>query len=295
VVTFDSSAPVALQLNDFSCSVGATFWCLRSLGLSLTQQDLEDAMVPSLVSPALGLLDASGSTVADLLRNRFGLSATNTSPVTFDQVAARAGQQAIAIGGARWFVDAAGAITGHWVAVRSFDGTQLVLANPGGTGPHFGQQTLDRAAFDQRAPFSAVWIDANRVAPNGKQFRVGNTDGQGAHLRSNPSVSASVLRSLMDGTQISGADNAWRAVTDASGAQGWMANDYLAATDGGFCVANTGGTGANLRSQPDSATPAIKLVAEGAIVAGEDRAWRQVTDSSGTGGWLAEDFLIPQD
>jgi hypothetical protein len=93
VITFDSTVPVELQLTDYSCSVGATFWCLRSLGISLTHQDLQDVMVPALVSPALGLLDGSGATIASLLRTRYALSATNMSPVSFDQVGARAGRR----------------------------------------------------------------------------------------------------------------------------------------------------------------------------------------------------------
>lgn len=291
VPRFDSTVPVEPQLTIFSCSVGATFWCLRSLGMSLTQQDLENVMVPSLVSPDVGLLDGSGATIACLLRDRYALSASNASPVTFDQVTARAGKQPIAIGGARWFVDADGTVTGHWVAVRGFDGTQLILANPGGTGPHFGQQVLDPAAFAQRAPFAAVWIDATGAAASGSMFRVTNTDGQGANLRSDPTMTATVLRSLPDGVTVTGGDYAWRAVTAADGQQGWIANEFLAAVDGKFRVANTGGAGANLRPQPSATAPSMKLLAEGTELTGEQHAWRQVTDSSATSGWVAEDFL----
>src|SRR5215475_4463926 len=96
--TFDATVPVELQLTDYSCSVGATFWCLRSIGVSLTQQDLQNAMVPGLVSQQLGLLDGSGTAIVGLLRGQFGLTANNTSPVSFDEVARRAGSQPIAIG-----------------------------------------------------------------------------------------------------------------------------------------------------------------------------------------------------
>lgn len=272
---FDSTVPVALQLNDYSCSVGATFWCLRSLGVSLTQQDLENVMVPALVSQALGLLDGSGATIVGLLRDRYGLAATNASSVTFDQVAARAGKQAIAIGGARWFVETDGSVIGHWVAVRSFDGTRLILANPGGTGPNFGQQSLSRDDFESRAPFAAVWIEGGGAPTTGSKFRIGNTDGQGANLRSDPTTAAQVLRSLPDNTEIVGGDHAWRAVTDASGVQGWMANDYLSVASGAFQVANTGGDDANLRAQPSAASPSIRLLGEGTSLNGDQNAWRQ--------------------
>jgi SH3-like domain-containing protein len=296
MATFDSTVPVELQLNDYSCSVGATYWCLRSLGVSLTQQDLEGAMVPGLVSQQLGLLDGSGTGIVSLLRARFGLGASNTSPVSFDDVVARAGSQPIAIGGHRWYVGPDGSVVGHWVAVRGFDGARLLLANPGGTGPNFGQQALDRAAWDQRAPFAAVWIDASvaATARAGIALRVANTDGQGVRVRSTPSTSGTVVVALAEGAAVGGADHAWRAVSAADGAAGWFANEFLAAADAGaFVVANTGGTGANLRPGPTTDGAPIKLLAEGTRLSGDDHAWRRITDQSGTGGWVADEFLVP--
>jgi SH3-like domain-containing protein len=265
---------------------------LRSLGVGLTQLDLENIMVPRLVSSDLGLLDASGATIAALLRDRFSLTASNSYPVTFDTIAAQAGQAPIAIGGTRWYIDPSGNVTGHWVAVRGFDGNQILLANPGGTGPNFGQQGLDRAAFAQRAPFAAVWIQVD--ATSGKKFRVGNTDGDGANMRSTPTTSATVLRSLTDGTEVSGGDHAWRAVTDSSGAQGWVASEYLVQNNGQFQVANTGGTGANLRPRPSTDGTPIKILTEGASVDGQQHAWRQVSDSTGATGWMADEFLVAE-
>lgn len=293
-VRFDSTIPVELQLNDYSCSVGATYWCLRSLALPLTQQELEDVMVPALVSPDLGLLDASGTGIVGLLRNRYGLGVSNTYPCGFDEIAARAGKQPIAIGGSRWFADDNGNVIGHWVAVRGFDGAQLLLANPGGTGPHFGQQVLDRAAFDQRAPFAAVWIDAVPGVPVGRKFRVGNTGGQGANLRGDASATASIVRPLADGTELGGGDHAWRAVTDSAGTHGWIANDFLSTSTSGFVVGNTGGSGANLRSSPSSDAAVVKLLADATQVTGEQSAWRSVTDSSGASGWVADDYLLAE-
>jgi SH3-like domain-containing protein len=287
---FDASIPVEPQLNNYSCSVGATYWCLQSIGLTLTQRELEDIMVPNLVTETDGLRDGSGATIAALLRDRYGLPASNVSPVSFDQLCARAGQQPIAIGGSRWYTDPTGSTTGHWVAVRAFDGTQLTLANPGGNGPHFGQQTLDRSNFEQRGPFSAVWISLQPAA----RFVVANTGGQGANLRSEPSTTGAVVASVTEGAQVSAADHAWRHVTDPSGAQGWIATDYLIAVDGGFHVANTGGSGANLRPQPTTQSVAIKLISEGSTVTGDPHAWRQVTESSGASGWIADEFLMTQ-
>src|SRR4029453_4087364 len=90
---FNSVAPIELQLTDYSCSVGATYWCLRSVGVDITQQSLQDMMVPSIVSPDLGLLDSSGVAIARLLRERFGLPAQNVPLISFDEVGGRAGRQ----------------------------------------------------------------------------------------------------------------------------------------------------------------------------------------------------------
>lgn len=295
MAVFDATAPVELQLNDYSCSVGATYWCLRSMGLSLTQQDLENLMVPGLVSEALGLLDGSGSGIVGLLRDRFGLTVSNSSSVTFDAVAARAGQQPIAIGGHRWYVDASGGVTGHWVAVRGFDGTQLLLANPGGTGPHFGQQSLDRTAFDQRGPFAAVWFEASPGATPaaGLQFRVTGTDGAGLHVRDTPAASGAIIGNLVEGAVVAGAAHAWRAVTASDGSvSGWLASEYLSGShQSGFAVANTGGTGANLRSAPGTDASLVKLLPEGTQLSGDEHAWRKVTVLAGTEGWAADEFL----
>jgi len=288
-LTFNAAVPVEPQLTPFSCSVGATFWCLRSLGQDISQAALQSIMVPALVSPELGLLDASGSTIARLLRDRFGLSAMNANPVSFDAVAGRAGTQPMLIGGRRWHAD-----TGHWVAVRGFEGQRLLLANPGGNGPNFGQQSLDRDDFAARGSFSAVFIDTGGVAAvTGRQFRIANTDGQGANLRAEPSVLSQTIRALPEGVTVSGGEHAWRQVTDDSGMRGWMASEFLVAVVGGFKVANTDGHGANLRSAPDtSAQPPIKLVAEGAPLSGDEHAWRQVTDTDGTFGWIANELLL---
>jgi Bacterial SH3 domain len=225
VVTFNSAAPLELQLTDYSCSVGATFWCLRSLNIDLSQQGLQEIMVPALVSPDDGLLDASGATIANLLRSRFGLSATNQPQVSFDDVAARAGKQPVALGGRSWHVDpTTGKATGHWVAVRSFDGQQLVLANPGGTGPNFGQQALTRDDFANRGPFSAVYIDVPA-----RVFKITNTDGMGVRLRTQPDSAAQSVGGIPEGAQVSGDEHAWRHVTTADGSSGWVAEEYLTA------------------------------------------------------------------
>lgn len=65
-------------------------------------------------------------------------------------------------------------------------------------------------------------------------------------------------------------------------------------------VTNTGGSGLNMRSGPSTAQTRVKTLADGAVVeivggpqAGDKFMWYQVKDSSGTIGWVVEDFLVP--
>jgi len=263
------------------------------VGLDITQSALQDLMVPALVSPELGLLDASGVAIARFLRERFDLPAANAPQVSFDDVSARAGRQPLAIGGRRWHTDASGHATGHWVAVRRFESPRLVLANPGGTGPNFGQQGLDPDDFAQRGPFSAVWIDVD-VAQSGG-FVIAHTDGQGVNVRAEPNAGAIAVKALREGTRVNADEFAWRQVTDPSGVQGWMADAFLTRVDAQFRVANTDGQGARLRGQPGvSDAQSIKLVAEGTLLIGAEHAWRHVTDIDGTAGWIADEFLQDQ-
>lgn len=197
---FDSDVATVLQLDDFSCSICSATWCLRSIGVDVNQDTMRGLMMPGLVSSELGLLDGSGAGIARLFRDRFGLPAQHQQVATFDDVVARAGNQPLAIGGHRWSNG-----VGHWVGVRRFENGELVLANPGGTGPRFGQQRLDRAAFDQRGPFSMVSIDVEgsvepvrpsdpSVVPDvveppfvaAGSFQVVRTDGVGVRIRERP-------------------------------------------------------------------------------------------------------------
>jgi hypothetical protein len=127
---------------------------LRSIGCEVAEEDLYDLMVPRYISPELGLLDASGAGLARLLSVDLGLRAQSQPTITFDEVIARAGSQPIIMGARRWT-----SFVGHWVAVRRFEDGALVLMNPAQSDRSFGQVTLDREAFDARAPVSAVWIE----------------------------------------------------------------------------------------------------------------------------------------
>jgi hypothetical protein len=146
---FDANTPTELQVQDWTCSIRSTMWMLKSIGIPVTSAEAQDAMSPRYCNSAVGLLDATGAGVVEVLRDCWSVAAFNRAPVSFDEVAGWAGTRPVMIGGRNW---------GHWTAVRGFDGERLVLANPGGTGPRFGQQTLNRQQFEDLGWFSAVVI-----------------------------------------------------------------------------------------------------------------------------------------
>ncbi|MCC7372539.1 MAG: hypothetical protein IT306_29265 [Chloroflexi bacterium] len=151
--SFDPNTPTELQRQDWTCSIRATMWLLKSLGVAVTPEEAQDAMSPRYVRPDVGLLDASGAGIVQVLHDVWGIGAYNDASATFDEVLAVAGRQPVAMGGRAW---------NHWTAVRGWDGPpgveRLLLANPGGTGPRYGQQTLSRQQFADLGPFSMVVV-----------------------------------------------------------------------------------------------------------------------------------------
>jgi hypothetical protein len=153
--TFNADTPAELQLQSWTCSIRSTMWLLKSIGIAITPEDAQNGMSPQFVTEALGLLDASGAGIVQYLQEAHRVEAVNQGEISFDEAVALAGQQPLALGGRNW----GGPSLGHWTAVRGVNAASLlVLANPGGTGPQFGQQTLDRGQFSSMGPFSAVWI-----------------------------------------------------------------------------------------------------------------------------------------
>ena len=147
---FDATIPTELQVQPWTCSIRSTMWMLKSIGIPITPAEAQDGMSPRYCNEEYGLLDATGAGIVDYLREKHGVEAFNRAPVSFDEVAGWAGRYPVAIGGRKWY---------HWSAVRGVDANgNLVLANPGGTGPRYGQQTLNRDQFEQLGWFSAVVI-----------------------------------------------------------------------------------------------------------------------------------------
>jgi hypothetical protein len=123
---------------------------LRSLGVDADAGTVQTEMQQQgLVSPAVGLHDASGGGLRKFFEDSYGFDAYSVADVPWDWLQANAGRVPIGIGGRRW---------NHWVAVRRSDGNGLELMNP---AP--GYQAVDdylwESDFRRLGPFSAVWID----------------------------------------------------------------------------------------------------------------------------------------
>ena len=315
---FDSSIPTVLQPDSFSCSISSATWCARSVGVDVTEPMMRSLMIPGLVSEEWGLLDGSGAGMARLFRDHFGLRAQNQQAITFDEAAARAGKQPLALGGHHWSSQG-----GHWVAVRRFENGELVLANPGGTGPIYGQQRLDRAAFDRRAPFSAVWIEVDGVQGSGDagsgggggapdtlpsvppvaeipfmsagRFRVVRTDGHGVVVRERPFQQGGRRGGALENEVVEGAEIAWRLVRIQNGTVGWVAAAYLDREGDRYRVARTDGSGVLLRPHPyKEGQQNVGGAMDGDLVTGiEENAFRMVRTSNGTVGWAPDAYLDP--
>jgi len=153
---FNPEQPTELQRLDWTCAIRTVTWMLRSIGISITAEALHDRMVPGLVDDQVGLRDARGVGLVEVL-GWFGISGGHDEAATFDELLARAGAQPVGLGLRNW----GGPGLGHWSAVRGAVDGALVLANPAGTGPRYGQATLSRDEFEQRGPASMVWADTS--------------------------------------------------------------------------------------------------------------------------------------
>lgn len=155
--SWDWRHPVELQDVPWDCAAASLAWCLQAYGLAYTEAEVIEGLGPGRISPAYGLLDASGAGLVEYLAE-IGIHAANNSDSTWPDVAAAAGFQPMLIGGRAW---------NHWVGVRISDrpfdtaaATCLALANPA-PGWYGIAQLLHEWDFAQLGPFSAVWFPAS--------------------------------------------------------------------------------------------------------------------------------------
>lgn len=156
-VSYNPAEPPHRQEDDFDCSQETAEWALWSVSRRPQEAWLEPTMIAEgVMSPEVGLTDASGAGLAAFLNRHygeFGYHASHEPIATFDALAAEAGRYPLLIGGRNW----GGPGRGHWSGLAGYDaaGGVLDLRNPA-TGPTFGHPTLTRAEFDARGPWSLV-------------------------------------------------------------------------------------------------------------------------------------------
>jgi hypothetical protein len=146
--------PVDLQDVPWDCAACSLAWNLRAFGRSETEADVVAGLGSARISPAYGLLDASGAGLVEYL-GELGISAAHNPDASFSDVADAAGWQPMLIGGRAW---------NHWVGVRISNCptqsdlvTHLALANPA-PGWMGIAQVMNSSDFGRLGPFSAVWF-----------------------------------------------------------------------------------------------------------------------------------------
>jgi hypothetical protein len=146
--------PVEPQDYPWDCAAASTAWALQAAGLPYSEQDVIKGLGPGRISPALGLLDASGAGLVEWL-GEIGVHAENNAYASYSDVAAAAGYQPMVIGGRSWY---------HWSGVRMGgicagfgDIGAIALANtaPGWCGIY---QSIEAADFEVLGEFAAVWF-----------------------------------------------------------------------------------------------------------------------------------------
>jgi hypothetical protein len=160
VVPYNPDALIDPQPDAWSCSIQATQWLLRSIGRNPDASDpqgdpwLRSQLVPGIVSPDVGLRNATGQQLAEWITREYGAEMGFTAqwgdPVTFDDVWAGAGENPTIVGG-RGF--------NHWVGIRKRnpDGT-LAVANPAPGWKNVGDW-INRSQWASLGPFSVIYID----------------------------------------------------------------------------------------------------------------------------------------
>jgi hypothetical protein len=164
-VIYTPSEPPHAQNADWDCSQESAEWSLWSVGRKPSDAWMESQMIAEgVVSPELGLLDASGAGLASFLDRHYGeygYDAYNVGQVSFDVLAEECGRYPIMIGGRTW---------NHWSGLRAYDAKLdvLLIANPS-AGWRGVNQTLDRDQFSRLGSWSCVHLthpDLTTVIPD---------------------------------------------------------------------------------------------------------------------------------
>lgn len=148
-VVYRNDVPAILQSVDWTCSACSLAWLNISLyiGVATDEWSAVDYIgTPDNITPAWGLMDASGSRLAECLTEQAAPAFTSWLP--YAQVYQLASVMPLLIGGVTW---------NHWVGVRYVDGNDLVVVNsaPGWMGI---DDRLGETSFNELGPFAVVAV-----------------------------------------------------------------------------------------------------------------------------------------
>lgn len=165
VLVYNPNQPPERQIQSWVCSIRATAWVLKSLGLPVDIGALQDEMVGPYVdargADGVGLLDGRGYGIAEVLKAHLPPDWSSRVHVferlSFDELRSIAGQGPVALG-------LHGAY--HWINVaRNRSDGDMDAPNPAPKYPAAAPvgDVLSRAEFDAFGPASAVWVNAAGV------------------------------------------------------------------------------------------------------------------------------------
>lgn len=149
------------QIQDWVCSIRATAWALKSLGLPVDIGALQDEMSPEYVNPDVGLKDRRGYGVAAILKAHLPADWADRvhvfEAISWPELWSLAGRGPIALG-----VHGAN----HWinVAAQQADGS-VSSPNPAPKYPAAAPigDVLTEDEFNRYGPESAVWVSVAAV------------------------------------------------------------------------------------------------------------------------------------
>lgn len=155
---YNPSQPPERQVQSWTCSIRATAWMLKSLGLPVDIGALQDEMVPQYVNSDVGLKDARGYGIADVLKAHLPPEWADRvhvfERISWPELWSLAGKGPLGVG-------LHGAY--HWLngAAQMADGS-LSSPNPAPKYPAAAPigDVLTQDEFNLYRPASAVWINA---------------------------------------------------------------------------------------------------------------------------------------
>jgi hypothetical protein len=153
---YDPTTPPERQIQSWACSIRTLTWMLKSLGVNIDAGTLQEEMVPTYVTPDVGLLDGRGNGLAAVARNHLPPAVTVSvfwAP-SWDDLLERAGRGPIGIGSGALY---------HWLDVAApIDANTVRTANPAPNYPPGAPlgDTLTRDQFNQYAPWALVMAEA---------------------------------------------------------------------------------------------------------------------------------------